>query len=156
MQRIAERQRLTRARTALQQALGRLGTPDSPQAVAIRDRLSDLRVSEVSAGSELAVAEPAQPPRTASSPRPVRNAIFAFFASVFLAVLAALTLGQLAPRVASARDLSLLTGVPVVAHVARGRRAKGRHTEEQAYDELQTALALRVSTESKIVVVAAA
>jgi capsular polysaccharide biosynthesis protein len=156
MQRTAERQRLVRARTALQRALERLASPDSPQAVAIRDRLNDLRVSEVSAGSELAVAEPAQPPRSATSPRPVRNAIFAFFASVFLAVLAALTLGQLAPRVASARDLHLLTGVPVVAHVARGRRAKGRRIQEQAYDELRTALALRLSTESKIVVVSGA
>ena len=156
MQRTAERQRLARARTALQRALARLTAPQSPQADAIRDRLSELRVSEAAAGSELELAEPAQPPRTASSPRPLRNAIFAFFASVFLAVLAALGLGQLAPRVAGSRDLGLLTGVPVVAHVPRARRPRDVKTVDEAYEELQTALALRLSTESKIVVVSGA
>jgi polysaccharide biosynthesis transport protein len=156
MQRTAERQRLARARTALQSALARLRTPQSPQADAIRDRLTELRVSEAAAGSELELAEPAQPPRTASSPRPIRNAIFALFASVFLAVLAALGLGQLAPRVAGTRDLGLLTGVPVVAHVPRARRRRDLQTVNEAYEELQTALALRLSTESKIVVVSGA
>jgi succinoglycan biosynthesis transport protein ExoP len=155
MQRAGERQRLARARTALEGVLARLRS-QSPQADAIRDRLSELRLSEAAAGSELELAEPAQPPRTASSPRPIRNAIFAFFASVFLAVLAALGLGQLAPRVAGARDLGLLTGIPVVAHVPRARRRRDLQTVDEAYEELQTALALRLSTESKIVVVSGA
>ncbi len=156
MQRAAERQRLAGAGTALERALARLGAPQSPQADAIRDRLSELRVSEAASGSELQLAEPAQPPTTASSPRPIRNAIFAFFASVFLAVLAALGLGQLAPRVAGARDLGLLTGVPVVARLPRAHRRRNLQTANEAYEELQTALTLRLSTESKIVVVSGA
>jgi len=156
MQRAAERQRLARAGAALERALARLRAPQSPQANAIRDRLSELRVTEAAAGSELQLAEPAQPPTTASSPRPIRNAIFAFFASVFLAVLAALGLGQLSPRVAGARDLGLLTGVSVVAVVPRTRRRRNVQTIDEAYEELQTALTLRLSTESKIVVVSGA
>ena len=145
MQRASERQRLARARAALERALARVSSPQSAEADAIRQRLSELRLAEASGGPELVVAEPAQPPPTASSPRPIRNAIFAFFASVFLAVLAALGLGQLAPRVAGARDLGLLTGVPVVADVPRARRADERAGEE-AYQELQTALSLRLPT----------
>ncbi len=156
MQRAAERQRLARAGAALERALARLRAPQSPQANAIRDRLSELRVTEAAAGSELQLAEPAQPPTTASSPRPIRNAIFAFFASVFLAVLAALGLGQLSPRVAGARDLGLLTGVSVVAVVPRTRRRRNVQSIDEAYEELQTALTLRLSNESKIVVVSGA
>jgi Mrp family chromosome partitioning ATPase len=155
MQRAAERQRLARARTALERALARVSSPQSPEAEAIRQRLSEVRLAEASEGQELVVAEPAQPPPTASSPRPIRNAIFAFFASVFLAVLAALGLGQLAPRVAGARDLGLLAGVPVVANVPRARRA-GERVGEEAYEELQTALSLRLPSASKLIVVCGA
>ncbi len=155
MQRASERRRLARARAALERALSRVSSPQSAEADAIRQRLSELRLAEASGGPELVVAEPAQPPPTASSPRPIRNAIFAFFASVFLAVLAALGLGQLAPRVSGARDLGVLAGVPVVADVPRKRRADERVGEE-AYQELQTALALRLPTASKIIVVCGA
>jgi Mrp family chromosome partitioning ATPase len=155
MQRASERLRLARARAALERALARASSPQSAEADAIRQRLSEIRLAEAAGGPELVLAEPAQPPPTASSPRPVRNAIFAFFASVFLAVLAALGLGQLAPRVAGARDLGLLTGMPVVADVPRARRPNER-AREAAYQELQTALSLRLPTASKIIVVCGA
>jgi polysaccharide biosynthesis transport protein len=156
MQRAAEQRRLASARAALQRALDRVSSPQSAEADAIRQRLSELRVGEASAGADLTLAEPARPPSTASSPRPIRNAIFAFFASVFLAVLVALGLGQLVPRVAGARDLGLLTGVPIVAELPRARRRNDVRAEEEAYEELQTALMLRLPAESKIVVVSGA
>ena len=124
MERRAEQQRFARTRAELQRALGRVRSPASAEALALRDRLSELSVSEASAGQGLVVAEPAQPPEDASSPRPIRNAIFAFFAAIFLAVLAALGLGQLAPRMAGARDLSLLTDTPVLAVLPRRRRQR--------------------------------
>ena len=155
MQRAAEQQRLARARSELERALARVRSPRSAEAQAIRERLSELSVSEASAGGDLALAEPAQPPPTASSPRVVRNTIFAFFASVFLAVLAALGLGQLAPRVSGARDLSALTGTPILAVVPRAGRRHDARLDDHAYQELQTALAL-LPSESKVVVVAGA
>src|SRR5688572_27723450 len=72
MERTAERQRFARARAELQRALRRVRLPASPEALALRDRLSELSVSEASAGPDLVVAELAQPPKDANSPRPVR------------------------------------------------------------------------------------
>jgi capsular polysaccharide biosynthesis protein/MinD-like ATPase involved in chromosome partitioning or flagellar assembly len=155
-ERAAEQVRLARARAELRQALGRVSSPRSAEAQALRERLSELSVSAASADSDLVLAEPAQPPAAPSSPRPIRNTIFAFFASVFLAVLAALGLGQLAPRVSGARDLSVLTGTPIMGVVPRGRRGRDASLEAEAYQELQTALAMHLPSASKIVVVAGA
>jgi capsular polysaccharide biosynthesis protein/Mrp family chromosome partitioning ATPase len=155
-ERAAEQGRLARARAELRQALGRVSSPRSAEAQALRERLSELSLSEGSADSDLVLAEPAQPAAAPSSPRPIRNTIFAFFASVFLAVLAALGLGQLAPRVSGARDLSVLTGTPIMGAVPRGRRGRDASLEAEAYQELQTALAMHLPSASKIVVVAGA
>ena len=135
MQRAAEQQRLARARSELERALARVRSPRSAEAQAIRERLSELSVSEASAGGDLALAEPAQPPPTASSPRVVRNTIFAFFASVFLAVLAAVGLGQLPSRISGARDLSALTGTPILAVVPRAGRRHNARLDDHAYQE---------------------
>jgi Mrp family chromosome partitioning ATPase/capsular polysaccharide biosynthesis protein len=156
MHRADEQARLARTRAELLGSLARAPSPKSAEAKAIRARLNELRVSEAAAGSDLSLAEAAQPPTEASSPRPVRNTIFAFFASVFLAVLAALGLGQLAPRVAGGRDLSALAGVPILAALPRARGRRVGASADEAYQELQTALSLELSPETKIIVVAGA
>lgn len=156
MQRAAERQRIADTRGRLQRALTRVRSQRSAEATAIRQRLNELNVTEASAGSDLAIAEPAQPPTEPSTAGPVRNAIFAFFASAFLAVLVVLGLAQLAPRVSGARELSLLTDAPIVAFVPRVRRRRDALAEREAYQELQSALAVRLPVDSKIVVVAGA
>jgi capsular polysaccharide biosynthesis protein/Mrp family chromosome partitioning ATPase len=61
-----------------------------PELAAIRRRLTDLAVSQASAGSDLQVAERARPPSGPVSPRPLRNALLALFGSLFVTVLAAL------------------------------------------------------------------
>jgi len=149
----AARQRLARARAQLLRSLDQAG--GSAERRVIRERLSELSISGAALGSELVLAEPARPPTEAISPRPVRNAVFAFFAAVFLAVLAALALGQLAPRVTGGRELSLLTGAPIVAAVAAGRRRRSdRGLAEAAYQELQSSLALQLPDDVKIILVA--
>jgi len=155
MHRRAERQRLARARAELLRSLERAASPKGAEAIAIRRRLSELSVSAAAAGSDLSLAEAARPPTEASSPRPVRNTIFAFFASVFLAILAALGLSQLAPRVSGARELSSLAGVPILAALPRGRGWRGRVVDE-TYQELQTAVSLELPPEARIVVVSGA
>jgi Mrp family chromosome partitioning ATPase len=149
----AAQQRLALARAQLLRALGRArGTAER---TAIQNRLSELSVSGADAGSELVLAEPARPPTHASSPRPVRNAVFAFFGSIFLAVLAALALGQIAPRITGGRELSMLTGAPIVAAVRAGRhRRSQRSLAEAAYRELQRSFALQLPTDVKVVLVA--
>jgi tyrosine-protein kinase len=152
-QRAAERQRLNRARADLRSALERLrGTPGAEAEVrGIEQRLSELSVSEASAGSELQLAQAAQPPREADSPRPLRNTLFALFASAFLAVLVALGLDQIAPRLSGPRELARLAGAPVVATVPDRRRARGRNGDVHRALEGVT---LQLPLERKVVLVA--
>jgi tyrosine-protein kinase len=148
-QRRAEQQRLASARQALTRELERLraagGRPEEIQAV--RQRLSELTVSEVSAGSELELAQAAEPPSHPYAPRPIRNGVLAFFAALFLAVLIALGRDLLVPRVGGARELSRLLNLPVLAGIPYvgkrfGRRKTNLHTAvaNEAYQTLQASV----------------
>jgi Mrp family chromosome partitioning ATPase len=155
MQETAERERLTRARTALQTALARLrGSPSRrDEAQVIRARLNELSLSEAGAGTELQLAQSARPPSEPDSPRPVRNTIFAFFASAFIAVLAALAIDQVAPRLSGPRELSRLTGVPILAALPPPRRLRVRRGQtEEAYQALE-ASALQLPADRKVMLI---
>jgi len=139
-ERAVELARVKAARTRLTNAIAQLrGTPGGKAEIAlIRQRLSELSVSAASAGSELQLADAARPPNAASSPKPVRNAAFAFVAALFIAIIAALGRERIAPRVGEIRDLERLSGVPIVAEIpsAAGRRGAGATAERDAYDAL--------------------
>jgi capsular exopolysaccharide synthesis family protein len=149
-QRRTERTRLADARRALTAELERLrssgGRPEEIEA--IRQRLSELTVSEVSAGSELALAQEAEPPSEPYAPRPLRNGVLAFFAALFLSVLIALARDLLKPRVGGSRELSRVLGLPVLAGIPLiGQRFGGRgpntmHTAvaNEAYQTLQASV----------------
>jgi len=148
-QRRAERDRLANARRALTQELERLraagGRPEEIQAV--RQRISELTVSEVSAGSELELAQRAEPPSEAYAPRPVRNGLLAFFGALFLGVLIALGRDLLVPRVSGARELSRVLNLPVLAGIPYvgkrfGRRRSNLHlaVANEAYQTLQASV----------------
>jgi Mrp family chromosome partitioning ATPase len=155
MQETAERERFARARAALQAALDRLrGSAEMrDEAQVVQARLNELRLSEAAAGTELQLAQSAEPPSSPDSPRPVRNTIFAFFASAFIAVLAALALDQLAPRLSGARELSRLTGVPILAALPPRRRLRARRGQtEEAHQALQAA-ALQLPADRKVILI---
>jgi Mrp family chromosome partitioning ATPase/capsular polysaccharide biosynthesis protein len=151
---LAERERLDRRRIAsardqLEQEILRLqGTPNADvQIGAIRERISELAVSEASAGSDLSIAEPAEPPSDPASPRPFRNGVLAFFGALFLGVLIALGRDQLTPRVSGPRELGRLLDVPVlidIPHVGgrSGRRLLLSGAEIEAYQTLRSSLEL--------------
>jgi polysaccharide biosynthesis transport protein len=123
---------------------------------ALRAQLNDLNLSEAAGGARLRLAQSAEPPSTPNSPRPIRNAVFAFFASAFIAVLAALAIDQIAPRLSGARELSRLTGVPVLAALPSRRRLRGRRRQtNEAYQALVTS-ALQLPAERKILLVTSA
>jgi capsular exopolysaccharide synthesis family protein len=158
IQQSQERRLLDARRSALLDALGRArGRPDGAAEVrAIQQRLSELAVSQASAGQELQLAQPAQPPAAASSPRPVQNTIFALFAATFLAILAVLARDQLAPRVGGTRELSRLTGLPALGAVPSPRRSQGGapqlptgEADDEAYDGLRAALEFRLPAGSQ-------
>ena len=85
-----ERADIAKARDALEGQLATLGTggASADQAAAIRTRLSELVVDGANAGNDLQLAELAQPPSAPYAPRPWRNAAIAFFAALFVAILA--------------------------------------------------------------------
>ena len=150
--RTAERQRLERARASLLQELNRLrGRPGARVGVeALRERLSELSISEAGIGSELQLAQPARAPSDPNSPKPIRNTVFALFASLFLGALLALARGHLAPRISGARELTRLVGVPMLGAVPRSRFRSGRSPtadEREAYQALQAAIQLRLQGE---------
>src|SRR3954451_7690695 len=158
-----DRLRLARSRTALLEALRRLeGSPGVDSAIerqALQERLSEVNTSQATAGSALQVAQLARPPASPSSPKPVRNTIFALAAGLFLGVLAALARGQLAPKIDSARELSRLVGIPILATIPRRTRFKKAHWErdrEAAYANLQAALQLRMNGRQEVVLLTSA
>jgi polysaccharide biosynthesis transport protein len=117
------------------------GTPGGAAEIAlIRERVSEVSVNEATAGSELQLADPARPPTTPDSPRPVRNAAFAFVAALFIAVLAALGRERIAPRIGESRDLEQLSGFPILTEIpqprGRLRDPEAALRERDAYEAL--------------------
>lgn len=158
METSAERARFARSRAAIQSALARVEGFRSRRAEAedLRTQLNDLNVSEAAGGEQLRLAQRAEAPSSPASPRPVRNTIFAFFASAFIAVLAALAIDQIAPRLSSTRELSRLTGVPVLAALPATRRIRGRRRQtEEGYQALQAA-ALQLPPDRKVLLMTSA
>ena len=149
-QRRSEQRRLRRARAALTTALARLegrrGLQAQEERAVINEKLTDLELGAAGAGTELGLAEAAQPPSAPFSPRPVRNALFAFFASIFVAALLVLARAQLKPRLTGTRELSRLLALPVLAEVPHVRRPLGHRpqtlsaAEYEAYQTLQASV----------------
>jgi succinoglycan biosynthesis transport protein ExoP len=149
-ERRAERQRLNRARATLLRALADLegvrGLQAQEERAAIRERLTDLNFGAASAGTELGLAEAARAPAEPYSPRPLRNGIFALFASAFIAVLVVLARAQLKPRVTGSRELGRLLDLPVLVEIPYVRRRFGqgpktlRAVEYEAFQTLQASL----------------
>src|SRR5439155_766791 len=79
----SERAAILRTRAALTAQLAGVGRGPSAsaQAADIRTRLSGLVVDEANAGNDLQLAQAAEPPSGPYAPRPLRNAILAFFAT---------------------------------------------------------------------------
>ena len=147
-QRSFELRRLKASRARLVEAMDQLrGSPGAAAEIAlIRERLSELSVSEANAGSELQLADAARPPTSAASPRPFRNALFAFVAALFIGVLVALGRERIAPRLGGVDELEQLTGLPVLAEVQLERRgpAASGSAEREAYDALAAVVATQL------------
>jgi capsular exopolysaccharide synthesis family protein len=159
-QRQLERERLDAAAASIEEAIAALqGTPDAgAQVAALQQRLSDLRVQKASAGSDLQLAETAEVPTSPSSPRPVRNTILAFFASLFIAILVALARDQLRPGVSDPREVSQLLGVNTLAgipYVGRGLRRNQdvmSAIEHESYETLRASIQLALPAERQQVI----
>jgi tyrosine-protein kinase len=157
-----ERRRLAQLRAVLEKQLADLQASLTPLNQAevgsriadVQQQLTELAFTQNS-GSSLQLAERAEAPDSPSSPRPVRNALFAFFASLFIAALVVLARAQLRPRISGSRELSRLLDLPVMVEVPFVRRRFGHSpntlsaVEYEAYQTLQAALRMQLPPEGQ-------
>jgi hypothetical protein len=113
----------------------------------VRQRISELTVSEVSAGRSSSWLSLPSLRTSRSRHDRFSNGLLAFFASLFLAVLIALGRDLLVPRAGSARELSRLLNLPVLAGIPYvSRRFNRRRTNmltavaTEAYQTLQASV----------------
>ena len=127
----------------LRDAQARGATPQELDAV--RQQQANLSTELATAGSDLTTI-PAEVPDAAYTPRPVRNGVLAFFAALFLGIIAALARDRLTPRVGSPREVSrvlglpLLVGLPFVRPRFGRRRKLMRAVANEAYQTLQASV----------------
>jgi Mrp family chromosome partitioning ATPase/capsular polysaccharide biosynthesis protein len=120
-----ERAAILRTRAALTAQLAAVGRGPSAsaQAADIRTRLSGLVVDEANAGNDLQLAQAAEPPSGPYAPRPLRNAVLAFLATLFVAALAVLLRDRLRPQARGEGEIARASGVPMIGTLApRGAR----------------------------------
>jgi capsular exopolysaccharide synthesis family protein len=137
------RRQYERARADLQEELDRVSAEprSGDQEQAIQERISQLGVSIATAGSDLAVAQPAVAPDAPDTPRPLRNTALGIVLGLFLGVLVALARDRLVPRVSGSRELSRLLEMPVlvsVPYVPQGRSRRMRLLSGIEYETYQT------------------
>ncbi len=117
-------------------------------ASALQQQISSVLAQEASAGSDLQMLALAPVPAGATSPRPARNAFFAFVAVLFIGVLAVLGRELLTPSISGDRELSALMRMPVLGRVPRiapdgvVRRTAADPAEAEAYRFLSKSIDL--------------
>jgi Mrp family chromosome partitioning ATPase len=155
--RASDRQRQTQARNDIEAALARArnGRASAEEIRALRQRLSQLTVSEATATDELQLAQGALPPERPDSPRPLQNTVFALLASLFLAVLAALAWDRIAPRVRDERELAALSGVSPLVVLPEHRRRRRARTHE-ALEALAASVKVQLHESQRVIMVTGA
>lgn len=148
----ADRRSVAQARQNLLLALDRADARDASaeEVRALRDRLSQLSVREASPDDEVQIAQAAVPPEHPSSPRPLQNTVIAFFAALFLAVLAALARDRLVPRVNDAKQLTALTGLSPLVVLPKGGRSR---LMPEAVEALAASVRVQLSDSQRVVLV---
>jgi non-specific protein-tyrosine kinase len=125
----------------------------------IRQQLANLTIELANAGSDLTLVK-ANPPGAAYTPRPIRNGVLAFFAALFLGVIAALARDRLVPRVSNPREVSRLVGLPLLVGVPLIRKRFGRRPKllravaAEGYQTLQASVRFHLpATKQQVVLV---
>jgi tyrosine-protein kinase len=157
-----QQQKLRKARRVLENELAALQASVTPtnqaeigsQIAGVQQQLTELALNADNTAA-LELGERAEPPTSPSSPKPVRNAIFGLFASLFIAALVVLARAQLKPRVSGSRELSRLFDLPVMVEVPFVRRRFGHSpntlsaVEYEAYQTLQATLRMQLPPDSQ-------
>ncbi|MDX6470249.1 MAG: tyrosine-protein kinase [Gaiellaceae bacterium] len=161
----ADRRNIEAALSKVRAQIGSIGASRNGdlEVQALRSRISDLTVALANAGSEISLAEAAEVPKAAASPRPVLNALLAFFASTLLAILIAIGRDQLVPRISGPRELTRITDRPVIVGIPFVRGRLGRRpavlgaAEHEAFQTLQASIRFELPAgETQILLVTSA
>jgi capsular polysaccharide biosynthesis protein len=113
----AEQAVAARARERLARELERLREEGAPSATrqAVRDRLNELTISEVTVDPGLRLVQRAAVPSAPYAPRPVRSVVLAFFSALLLGLLIAILRDHVRPPVPDAATLGRIAGLPLLA-----------------------------------------
>jgi len=100
------------------------------EGAALNEQLDTLRLTQAlqTGGAEL--VQPANPPSSRSSPKPVRNVALGIVLGALLGFALAALLERIDRRVRSIDELEELYGVPVLARIPRSQRLSRRKPEE--------------------------
>jgi capsular exopolysaccharide synthesis family protein len=117
---------------------------DDPTVDTLSDRAEQLEVEKSLQTGDVEVAEPAVPPRSATSPRPVLNGLVGGVLGVLLALVLAVVLRRRDRPVESEEDLESIVGAEIIARVPRRHEtAADRQLFREALHFLRTNLQLR-------------
>jgi len=141
---------IQRAIDALKRTIAAEGQGESTADLAtLKQRVSQLVALKAVQTGDVRVAEPAIPPRSASSPRPVFNAVAAGLVALLLGIGVVVLLARFDQRIRDEGELAALISAPVLARipeVARPRRftPAGAGDEESSFLEAIQFLRLNI------------
>jgi capsular exopolysaccharide synthesis family protein len=106
------------------------GEQAGPEGSALNEQLDQLKLSQAlqTGGAEL--VQPANPPSSRSSPKPVRNVALGLVLGALLGLALAALFERLDRRVRTVEELEELYGAPAVARIPRSSRLSRRRHEE--------------------------
>jgi receptor protein-tyrosine kinase len=144
------------ARTEIERAIDALNQTiaaqpeNTDEVAALRQRVSELVALKAAQTSDVRLAERASPPRHASSPKPLFNAIAAGLVALILGIGAVALLAAFDQRIRDERELAALIAAPVLARipdVGRSRRflLTGARDEDSSF--LQAIQFLRLNVQ---------
>lgn len=102
---------------------------EGPQGTALNEQLDRLKLTQAlqTGGAEL--VQPASPPTSPSSPKPVRNTVLGLLLGALVGFCLAALLDRIDRRVRTVEELEDLYGLPVLARIPRSRKLSDRSLE---------------------------
>lgn len=113
---------LRAAQDVVQQQLDLLkasGSEASPEYATLSLQLRNLQFTEAAANGDFVVIQPATPPSSPASPKPVKSAAMGFVAGLFFGIVLAFVVGQFDTRVRNHREVGEILGLAVIGRVPR-------------------------------------
>jgi len=122
LRRESEQARLRASQDAIQSQMKQFGTNASKLStdyLLLLQRLRDLQVAEATATGGFTVIQPATPPASPTSPKPIQSAVVGFGVGLFAGIALAFVVGQFDTKVRTHAQAGEILGLPVVGRVPR-------------------------------------